>query len=133
MEELEEPQEVITIQQWSTQKAQLFWFLDPVEFIIAVALVLFFPFIAWQFGINLVAMFIPGALYMSILILTKMGKRRGYLDQLTRYYLRSKIWHPTAYEDAIVFQEINPQLDIRSIQHLFDPDFSFPPNYFTRS
>ena len=132
MEEVEPPQEVVTIQQWSTQKAQLFWFLDPVEFIIAVALVLFFPFIAWQFGVNLVAMFIPGAAYMTILILTKMGKRRGYLDQLTRYYLRSKIWHPTAYENAIIHEQINPDLDIRSTRHLYDPNFHFPSNSFNR-
>jgi hypothetical protein len=119
----EEPQEIVTIQQWSTQKAQLFWFLDPTEFLIAVGVVLFFPFLAWQCGMNLIATFLPGAAYMTLLILTKLGKRRGYLDQLIRYFLRSKIWYPGAYEDRPIHAKINPNLEFRSIQHLFDPGF----------
>ena len=119
----EEPQEIVTIQQWTTQKAQLFWFLDPTEFLIGVALLLFFPFFAWQCGMNFMAAIIPGLAYMTVLVFTKMGKRRGYLDQVIRYFLRSKIWHPGAYEDAPVHAAINPNLEFRSIQHLFDPGF----------
>src|SRR5271166_4202313 len=103
----EEPQEVAVIQQWTTQKAQLFWFLDPMEFLIAVIAMLFFPFFAWQCGMNLIATLVPGLGYLTLLILTKLGKRRGYLDQLVRYFLRSKIWYPGPYEDASVHTEIN--------------------------
>lgn len=119
----EEPQEIVTIQQWTTQKAQLFWFLDPTEFLIAVAMLLFFPFFAWQCGMNLIATLLPGLGYITLLISTKMGKRRGYLNQLIRYFLRSKIWYPGAYEDAPVHTAINPNLEFRSIEHLFDPGF----------
>ena len=119
----EEPQEVAVIQQWTTQKAQLFWFLDPMEFLIAVIAMLFFPFIAWQCGMNLVATLIPGAGYLTILVLTKLGKRRGYLDQLIKYLLRSKIWYPGAYEDDPIHTELNPCVQFTSIQHLFDTGF----------
>ena len=122
----EEPQEVAVIQQWTTQKAQLFWFLDPMEFLIAVIAMLFFPFIAWQCGMNLIATLIPGLSYLTVLILTKLGRRRGYLDQLIRYYLRSKIWYPGTYEDSPIHATINPNIDFRSIEHLFDPAFDFP-------
>ncbi len=69
----EEPQEVAIIQQWTTQKAQLFWFLDPMEFLIAVVALLFFPFFAWQCGMNLIATLFPGLGYMTLLILTILG------------------------------------------------------------
>jgi hypothetical protein len=121
----EEPQEVAVIQQWTTQKAQLFWFLDPMEFLIAVIAMLFFPFIAWQCGMNLIATLAPGLCYLTLLVLTKLGRRRGYLDQLIRYYLRSKIWYPGAYEDPPIHSAINPNLEFQSIEHLFDPGFSF--------
>jgi hypothetical protein len=123
MDVQEEPQEVVTIQQWSTQKAQLFWFLDPTEFIIAVAVVLFFPFLGWQLGMNLIAATLPGMAYMTLLIVTKMGRRRGNLNQMIRYFLRSKIWYPAAYEDNEVHLEINPDLEFTSIRHLYDPGF----------
>jgi hypothetical protein len=72
---------------------------------------------------NLVAALIPGLGYLTILVLTKFGKRRGYLDQLIKYVLRSKIWYPGAYEDDAIHAELNPSVQFTSIQHLFDPGF----------